>query len=73
MDKIEETEETRAILTIHRADDMNFFEARELAEWLRDQATWLVANHDKLSRRYSARLYQACRFPSLDEAKPHPR
>lgn len=44
-----------AVLTIFDADDMTPKGRKDIAEWLRRQAKFLVKDGDKLSKRFTAR------------------
>lgn len=46
----------RAVLTLSDADLMTKREAAEIAQWLRRNASFVLRNHKKLTRRFRARL-----------------
>lgn len=46
-----------ATLTVHRASDMTPLGRKQVAQWLREQARFLVRSGADYSRRYTARYY----------------
>jgi hypothetical protein len=55
MSKKQTTEKSAAVVTIHRADEMTPEGRKEVAAWLRRQASFLTKDGDKLAKRFTAR------------------